>query len=484
MATSTAVKPRAEDARLRRPVHARECGATQRLEATHMAGEQHVSVPQRVVRVALVAVLLLGIAAAVGVWTIFALGLGRYTATLSTGLFHTSDSGASTRHGAPHTSANAAADDSPVFGFVFSTGRCATAHLAAVFLDLARHQNAQSASRPQPFVTHQTEHNSMPTKLFVDRYYRQLVSLPRAAVASVSDQDGEIRTPDAIQGVKGGQGYEGESEKSFEAAALAFVRQNRLPFYLDQMRRHGPGVHTHIFTGHVPLAFGMADSLLEVLPGTVRIVRMRRDRIQLALSLMALGPASQDAWAHIDRKPGNERRQDNGSMRSDETSQLRWFASPHHAHVLLRPPLDVWRTQLNRFQKYLWYVDDTECRWQALLRRHAAAIASGRLRVLETSVEELEQISFRTAYARIAHFWGLSVGAEQDGDSSWNPALLAARHNSIQSKKRDKILSLQEVQDTAPAHLANETWLREMDDAYRLLVGACQISPTETLSWA
>jgi hypothetical protein len=64
------------------------------------------------------------------------------------------------------------------------------------------------------------------------------------------------------------------------------------------------------------------------------------------------------------------------------------------------PPL-VWN-RLNRFQKYLWVVDDTECRWQYLKRRY-------HFDYLELQLEALDQIHGMLEYEKISNFLGIGT---------------------------------------------------------------------------
>lgn len=169
----------------------------------------------------------------------------------------------------------------------------------------------------------------------------------------------------------------------------------------------------------------------------LRVVRARRDRIGSALSLMGLGKSVEDAWDE-----------------NDEVGMLRrrWFPRPDDVFVRLKVGDGVWG-KLNRFQRYLWYVDDVECRWQDFKRR-------GGFEWLEVSIEGLEVFDGGNGYEELARFLGVGVWKE----------LVGKRGNSMQRKGRRKLNVSEEV-------------LRMWDEEYKSLVGACVLEDGQSYRW-
>jgi hypothetical protein len=279
------------------------------------------------------------------------------------------------------------------FALVFSTGRAGTLLMS------------QLLESPDAHVTHQDEAFNMRTCEYVERYYRRLASA--------------------------------ESEAKFNASARAFVVDEKIPFYHSLLAAHGK--KRFVYTGHLPLVFGLGPSFLDALPrGTLRILRLRRDRIATALSLMALGPEEEDPWSISE--PGMHNR--------------RWFPEPSSAMVRLGVDIEIFLRDMNRFQRWLWYVDDVECRWQALV-----ADRGHDFEWIEESLESLEAMDGGRGWARVAAFLGVGVRGDRIG----------ARHNSIQSKSRVKLD-------------VSETKLRQWEVDYRNMVGSCNAGSV-SYSW-
>jgi hypothetical protein len=281
------------------------------------------------------------------------------------------------------------------YALVFSTGRAGTQHLSRLFAA------GDAPGLPRAYVTHQEEDGSMGTRDFVRVHYR--------ALASSAD------------------------EAAFNASARAFLAEQKLPFIQRVLRESGAS--RFVYTGHLPLAFGLGPSLVAALPrGTLRILRLRRDRIASALSLMALGPEDEDPWG-------------TAFCAADNVDRRRWFPAPTSAMVRVRVGADA-LARFNRFQKWLWYVDDVECRWQALLAAHG-----GDFEWMEESLEGLEVMDGGRGWQRVANFLGVAL----------NSSALAVRDNSMQAKHREK-------------GSISEAVLRQWDEEYRRLVGRCDLS--------
>lgn len=293
------------------------------------------------------------------------------------------------------------------YAFTFATGRSGTQHLSRVL---------RSSLSPQAYITHEQEHLNMRTKLIVHRHYRPLASLP--------------------------------DEAHFNVSADYYIRHTKIPFYESLLRQQN--ATRLVYTGHVPTAFGLAPSLIRNLPkGCVRFLRIRRDRIATAVSLMALGPEQQDPW-------GSTSNDTNSLTKADQVASVdtRWFPRPSDALVRLQVPVRTWAS-LNRFQRWLWYVDDVECRWQALRDDMSHDFSW-----MEEALENLSAMDGGRAWRRMAEFIGVDVNWRQ----------VAMRDNSIQYKNRLKTD-------------ASEAQLREWDAEYRKMVGACVISNSKSYSW-
>lgn len=282
----------------------------------------------------------------------------------------------------------------PTFAFVFSTGRCGTKHLS-----LALRTSRYTTQRT--YITHEEEHASIATRTIVAEDYRRMASL--------------------------------SNESTFNTSMRAYIKRKKLPFYQTLLARHR--ARHLVYTGHVPTAFGLLPTLIDVVPiGSVRILRVRRDRIATALSLMALGVEEEDPWG---------------------IHPKRWFPVPTDAHVRLQVDSRVWNHDFNRFQKWLWYIDDVECRWQALKHnaRHSFSF-------LEVNIDDLHVLDGGDAWREIASFLGTEVDLSMG----------LTRHNSIQYKNRTK-------------DNLSEDIVRQWDKQYRAVVGPCRLSNDLLINW-
>lgn len=297
---------------------------------------------------------------------------------------------------------------SPCYVFVFGTGRSGTQHLSRVL-----------KPKPSPavpvYVTHEEEHLRARTKLVVHRDYRRLAA-----------------SADKAQ---------------FRVQAEQYVTRVKLPFYTKLLKRHS--AKRLVYTGHLPMAFGLGPALVRTLPpGTVRVLRLRRERIATAVSLMALGPEKEDPWG------ATTERDSDGQLTYADAVNRRWFPKPSDAMVRLHVEAHIW-AKLNRFQRWLWYVDDVECRWQAF--RHSLG---SRFSLMEESLENLNMLDGGQSLVHVAEFMGVAV--------DWSKA--GARDNSIEHKMRVKVN-------------ASESSLRQWDEAYRQAVGSCRISSKYSYGW-
>lgn len=280
------------------------------------------------------------------------------------------------------------------FAFVFTTGRSGTQHLARVL---------RSSSSPKAYITHEEEDENERTRDVVEYEYRRIADM--------------------------------KSEQSFNSSMRRYIKHKKLVFYENLLKKHN--ARHLVYTGHVPCAFGVLPALIQLFPlGSVRVLRLRRERVSTALSLMALGPEEEDPWGAT-----------NGGKHNAPRLQRRWFPTPLNVHTRLQITPEVWE-RLNRFQRWLWYVDDIECRWQSL--RFGAR---GQFSFAEESLETLHAFDNGTAWERLAQFMGTNV----------DRASMFTRHNSIQRKNRTK-------------EAASEGELRQWDEDYRDAVGPCRLA--------
>lgn len=308
------------------------------------------------------------------------------------------------------------------YALIFSTGRSSTRHIASLL--------CPSPSRPHAVITHQDAGEGVPARVAVQTLYRPLLAEPSQVGSN--------------------------NEASFNESADSFVRDKLLPGFHSLMagatdRNHNPATRI-VYTGHLPLAFGLGPSLVRAIPpGALRVLRLRRDRLSAAASLMALGPETEDPWAPPPPPPPTP--PSPGQSLSD---RRRWFPAPHAPFVRLRVSPHSWQA-MNRFQRWLWFVDDVECRWQAL-----KADLGNRFTWQEESLESLTVLDGGQRWRRVAHFLGVAVRDE----------LVGLRENTIQQKGRAKLP-------------VGEAQLRAWDEQYRTLVGVCDLSGdgSRVISW-
>lgn len=289
--------------------------------------------------------------------------------------------------------------------FVFSTGRSGTQHFS-------RALTSPSHCNPCAYITHEEEHAVERTKVIVEQVYRRLAAA--------------------------------RDESTFNESSRRYLRTVKIPFYKRLAKAHG--ATRLVYTGHLPLAYGLGPAILSELPrGAVRVVRLRRDRIATALSLMALGPENEDPWGATSRD----------TQQQPATSiNKRWFPKPRDPFTRLEVSEAAW-SRLNRFQRWLWYVDDVECRWQAM-----KVGFSGSFSWIETSIEALSVMDNGSEWRAVADFMGVDVDIEK----------AFSRHNSIQSKRR--------IKEPLP-----EGQARQWDEQYRSLVGPCRLASNVQYQW-
>lgn len=286
--------------------------------------------------------------------------------------------------------------------FVFGTGRSGTKNLERIL---------KSGPHVPAFVTHEWEDYRMSPKQVVHSVYRKLAKSP-----------------------------------NFEKDANAYVTRTKLPFYNKLLERKN--VTRLVTTGHLPFAFGLGPALVKSLPpGSVRILRLRRDRIATASSFMSLGPEGQDPWGPT-----------NPGVKAHDDIARRWVPKPTDVITQLRVPKESWK-KMNRFQRWLWYVDEMECRWQSMRDS-----CDGSWAYMEASMEGLMQMDGRKGWEEVAQFMGVELDREVMGLEK------VKYENSVSQRSRKK-------------KYVPDSTLRRWDLQYRALVGTCHKSNGETYSW-
>jgi hypothetical protein len=257
------------------------------------------------------------------------------------------------------------------FIFVHSTGRCGTKHLSIVY------------SGENAYTTHEEEHIS--THEAMERYLRRIAD---TADTSLTEE---------------------------------YVRNFKIPHMLKVLRLKSKKIYFD--SGH-QVIFGILPSLITRLRGHIKLIRLRRDRLQTALSFVT-APEYQDPWK--DRWKTKE---------TIDGKHPRWALRPTDDIAVLNPSPRQWKS-LNRFQRYLWYVDEVERQWKKLKDEHTFPS-------IEVNLEGLSE----GGYDRVSDFTGL-VPSRGEIDK---------RHNSTEKKKGlDK-----------PDYSADQ--MKKLDREYRLVI--------------
>lgn len=199
-------------------------------------------------------------------------------------------------------------------------------------------------------------------------------------------------------------------EKDWCERGLDYVVREQLPYMLKVMHRK----HTWFASGY-QVGLGTLPALADYFGASARFVRLRRNRIDLALSFSKKG-----------RGPCSDR-------------CLKCLC-PLDTHVRCLVPGEIWG-QLNVFQRYLWVVDEVECQWQALVRSRKT------LRTLEL---DWDQAILPKHVKRLAEFIGMDK-AEYTGE-----AKKANQHQNV---------------DDEAAKLARLEQARRDDAEYQKLMG-------------
>jgi len=181
------------------------------------------------------------------------------------------------------------------------------------------------------------------------------------------------------------------------SAATHFVRNFRIPYM--ERKLYESDAHKYFDTGH-QIIFGIAPALIEELNGRCRFIRLRRNRIDTACSFMA-GPEDRDPWIALPR-----------GINTSGDSRPRWAYRPSDKILIFTPPENLW-VRWNRFQRYLWFVDEVERQWQRLLASHTFPH-------MNIDLENLDE----PAYQKLAEF--LSIPFRRD--------MIGIRHNRTEDR--------------------------------------------------
>jgi hypothetical protein len=209
-----------------------------------------------------------------------------------------------------------------------------------------------------------------------------------------------------------------------QVLAMRYVRDDKIPYMVRTMR--SKGADRWLDAGH-QIIFGIVPALMAQLDKQIGLVRLRRDRTETALSFLT-APEFNDPWM-----PHWEDTETLGQ------EHPRWALRP--SDRIARMPLSaaVWR-QLNRFQRYLWYVDEVERQWQDLVCRYSFPH-------VEVSLDELNDID---TLDRLSNF--MNIGYDKNH--------IGVRHNATESRPNrhkpnydDQVLT---------------QWVREYDEIIRV----------------
>lgn len=125
-----------------------------------------------------------------------------------------------------------------------------------------------------------------------------------------------------------------------------YVKSQKIPRMLSELEKADASIY--VDTGH-QVVLGMLDTLLDELGDSLRIIRLRRDRLSTAASF-AGDPTKKDPCRY--------------TFKEDYLHYC-----PFHKAALVQPVSPAHWDKMNLFQKYLWWVDEVEAQWSRLLER-------------------------------------------------------------------------------------------------------------------
>jgi hypothetical protein len=137
-------------------------------------------------------------------------------------------------------------------------------------------------------------------------------------------------------------------QATFCEDGLEYVVEKKIPKMVSVLKARRQ--HTYVGTGH-QVILGILPALADTLQSNAKFVRLRRSRLDTAYSyaLKGAGPC-----------------------------HLRCKLCICNSALLARCPVaaDFWE-KLTVFQQYLWFVDEVECQWQALVSSRPAILELG-----------------------------------------------------------------------------------------------------------
>lgn len=155
-----------------------------------------------------------------------------------------------------------------------------------------------------------------------------------------------------------------------------YVREYWMPWSTKRLPpRNEADTRLWFDSGHLA-ALGLAPAFSSMLGSAVKMVRIRRSRIDLAYS-KAVAAAGEG--------------KNNGPCSPGCT----WCHCPIDAATRCIPPGDAW-VRMTPFQRYLWEVDEVECKWTAFRRQFPT------IKTLEIDWEEQLRPSHIEALVRCA----------------------------------------------------------------------------------
>ena len=126
-----------------------------------------------------------------------------------------------------------------------------------------------------------------------------------------------------------------------------YVLSHKIPMMLNELNKIGASVY--VDTGH-QVVLGMLEPLIQELGDSVRVIRLRRDRLATAASF-AGDPTKKDPCRY--------------TFKEDYLHYC-----PFNKVSLLQPVTPAHWDKMNLFQKYLWWVDEVEAQWTELVERY------------------------------------------------------------------------------------------------------------------
>lgn len=178
--------------------------------------------------------------------------------------------------------------------------------------------------------------------------------------------------------------------------AIKYMKEHRIPFMIKSMRENR--AYKFFETGHL-INYGIAPFLVMYLEN-IKFIRLKRDRYETVRSFMTR-PAKFDIWNALSDK---------------NTNVFRWSLHPEFEINTRKLSSSTWNS-LDRFQKYLWYVDEIESQWKRLNDYYNFPF-------IEVALEDLTS----DKYQEISDFIGIN----------YNSDLTRVKHNTTLQRGGEK----------------------------------------------